>query len=249
MMLSKVFWTPILGTISPVCLKPENSQPLVGMAPQQVSAWSPPWTWQGVETWIRPEGVKGGAGETNGDGDGGDDLGPEDKGRGGSGRGGRPRQFTPSGASPNAEARAGGGGRPASIRKRVNSTNTQAGAPSTDSDSSSQRSLGRSSRPTRKRIIYLGGDYLSPQAQKEKERSVVRSLKPPPEGRGIQNLRQPQFDLDVPKRQLASSKNEGVSLGFGALIKFLLIGALLIALLVFLGGQAMQIKKGWQKGE
>ena len=90
---------------------------------------------------------------------------------------------------------------------------------------------------------------MTKDAKKKKKSPIISKAKPPKKKAGISSLKKAQFKLDVPERSVAKVKEKKTNLGFGDIIKYMLIAGILIAIFVFLGGQAMQIKKGWQKSE
>lgn len=201
---------------------------------------------------------KGSNGSSSGRGSGGDSSGSSGKSADdasdsqstgqGSRRRSRPSKFTSNHSPSNSEASASSRkGRPARQSVRNNQAIKDAsglGAGSSDASAGG----GRGRRIVRKRIIHLGEEYLTKDAKKKKDKVVSRG-KPKKKNGKSSSLRKATFELELPKpkRKLAEADLDGFSFGF--FIKFLLIAAIIIALLLFLGGQALQIKKSWQKSE
>lgn len=100
----------------------------------------------------------------------------------------------------------------------------------------------------RRRYIDLGEEYLSDAEKKKKERLETASQKVKKRGQGSQ-LRKARFPLTLPKQRAMASEIDSKGFNFATILKFLIIAGILIALFIFLGGQAMQIKKSWQKSE
>ena len=100
----------------------------------------------------------------------------------------------------------------------------------------------------RRRIIYLDEDDLSDVAKQKKQQQLSGSVKKKVEAGG-RVLRETtiEYKKKPPKRNIATDISSGFS--FGQLIKMMLILGILIAIFIFLGGQAVQIKKSWQKKE
>lgn len=172
--------------------------------------------------------------------------------RGGSNRRRRPSRFNSGGGTGNGEAvgSAANRSRPGRITKRTRVKGSAGNGGGFSADSSEGGSGGRRGRVTRrKRVIYLGDDYLSKNEKRKNQDPVIGSVKNANKKEGEGSLRKTRMKLDLPEREVARIEEEKVSLGFGVILKFLIIGGILIALFVFLGGQAMSIKKGWQKGE
>ena len=164
----------------------------------------------------------------------------------------RPASINSRGGTSNAE---GGNRASRGSVKRIKRTvggNSVSGSPSGfggDSTDSGGR-IGRRSRTIRKkRIIYLGDSYLTEDAKKKKKNPVISKGKQSEKAETVSNLRQPKFTLKLPEERALASEDDNSGFSFGTLLKFLLIGGILIAIFIFLGGQAVQIKKSWQKAE
>lgn len=178
------------------------------------------------------------------------------KSRGSSSRAGsrsRPPSLRSSGGSGNAEGVRGRNSRGQVSRIKKTISQGSAGKPKNvgfGQASSSGGRLGRRGRIIRKRrIIYLGESYLSEDAKKKKKNTAFPKGKLNKKGESINTLRQPRFNLKVPEDRAVASAEDNSGFNFGAFIKFLLIGGILIAIFIFLGGQAVQIKKSWQKAD
>lgn len=161
----------------------------------------------------------------------------------------RPSSFTSSNAPTNSEAsaRARNRGRPG--RQVVSGNQQQAGdATGLGSDSSEGGLAGRRGNIVKKRVIYLSDDYLTPQAKEKRKKKVLEGKKSKAQ-REKENLRKAQFEFEPPqpKRAIAEEEESGFSLAL--LLKFVLIAGIIIILVIFLGGQALSIKKSWQKSE
>lgn len=103
-------------------------------------------------------------------------------------------------------------------------------------------------RRIRRRTIYLGEEYLSAEAKLRKDRVVAKG-QTDKKARGYSSLRSPRFQLELPKPSAPLAADTGMKFSLAFFLKFLLIGGIIIALFIFLGGQFLQIKKSWQKGE
>ncbi len=100
----------------------------------------------------------------------------------------------------------------------------------------------------RRRYIDLGEKYLSDAEKRKKDRLEAASQKVKKKGQGSQ-LRAARFPLTLPKQRAVASEVDSKGFNFAMILRFLVIAGILIALFIFLGGQAMQIKKSWQKSE
>ncbi len=161
----------------------------------------------------------------------------------------RPSSLSSSGGSGNAESfgQRGNANRP-SVQSVAGPQNNEDPTGFGDNNSSaSEGSVGRG-RQVRKKIIVLGEDYLSDKEKNPSDKVVAKGKKTKKESE-ISNLKQARFPLSVPQAKQALPEIDGKGFSFAFFIKFLLIAAIIIALLLFLGGQAMQIKKSWQKSE
>lgn len=108
---------------------------------------------------------------------------------------------------------------------------------------------GRRRRASRSSSVAIDEALVAESAKKKKDKTDFKG-KVSRQQRAMAQLRSPQFIFNVPKAkdQLTMTEDkQGFSFGF--LFKFLLIGGILIAIFIFLGGQAMQIKKSWQKSD
>lgn len=164
---------------------------------------------------------------------------------GGGGNGLSPSVVTGSGAPTNAEAVGNtSAGRPARQKLSKNSSGSS-GFDSASGDSDGVRS-GRVIR--RKKIIYLGEEYID-EKKKEEKKAKSKKAKLTRKDSGTSKLRVSKFKLDVPEKRKVASVQQSEGFTFGVFIKFMLIAGIVIAIVVFLGGQALQIKKSWQKSE
>jgi hypothetical protein len=163
-------------------------------------------------------------------------------------KGSRPARFNSSNAPANADAFGSDSNRNRPAKQNVNNNQQLGDEKGLGSGTSDGGASGGGRRIVNKKIIYLGDNYLTADALKKKERKVSIGKKSKGE-REMMNLRKARFELQVPesKRPLATEEKQGFS--FALLIKILLIGGILIVLFIFLGGQALQIKKSWQKSE
>lgn len=209
----------------------------------------------------RPRIADNGSGDGGGDGSGGDSSGGGDgdgdgDGSDGSGssRNGRPARLSSSGGSSNGESFGSNQNslRPSSQlakapRSRAN--DVTGGGDSNSSEGGFGAGRGRGKR-SRRRVIYLGDEYLTEDEKKKQNNRVIGRSKKSKSQKEIDDLRKAKFRLEVPEqRQVASDDEDEGGLSFGHLIKYLLILGILIAIFIFLGGQALQIKKSWQKAE
>lgn len=117
-------------------------------------------------------------------------------------------------------------------------------------DSSDGFSIGgRRRRAAARSTVSVSDEYV---ADKEKDKEGKEGIKGKASAKQKQasRLRASTFMMSTPKipESLAGVEEE-TSFSFAVLIKFLLIGGILIVLFIFLGGQALQIKKSWQKSE
>ncbi len=192
----------------------------------------------------------GGGGDSSGNADSSSSSsGDSSSGGGGSGRTASPSQLTSSGSPLNGESSSGSGNslRPQSISKNAGSL----GGDSTfgKADNAGAASTTRRGRVIRRtKTIYLGDEYLSDDSKKKKEREVVGKGKTKKGSGDSQSLRQPSLKVSPPKPQIAR-EDTGMNFGAQNFIKLVLILGIFIALFVFFGGMAAQIKKGWQKEE
>jgi hypothetical protein len=184
---------------------------------------------------------QGGGGEGDGGGSGDDSTTPGSRMR--------PSVVTSSGSPTNAERSSGAGSqRPGRTAYRGNEqgANREAGFDAGTGDSGSAGRGGRTI--VRRRIIDLGEEYLSEEEKKKQERDRAKTQTIKKKG-GIRSLRQARFPLEVPQPRALATDIDAKGFNFAQFLKFLIIAAILIAIFIFLGGQAMQIKKSWQKSE
>lgn len=162
----------------------------------------------------------------------------------------RSRSFTSGGGSSNAEASSLAANlKPASINGRQNNQSNSGGGDSGGADSSDGGFGGnRKSRKYRTRVITLGDEYLTEDAKRKSSKVVSKSKKSKKE-KARESLRAARFELKVPEKRAVASDEDSTGFSVGAIIKFLLIAGIIVAIFLFLGGQAMQIKKSWQKSE
>ncbi len=162
----------------------------------------------------------------------------------------RPSSQSSSGGSSNSESFSNSNNNLRPSTQKYNANENQGDPVGLDSASVSSADSGSrgGGRRVRKRIIYLEDEYLSDDAKKKKDKTVEKGKKSDKD-KMMANLRPTRFPLSLPEpqRQRSDIETKGFSLMF--FIKFLLIAAILIAIFIFLGGQAMQIKKSWQKSE
>jgi len=238
------------------CLLETGELPsLGGTGPNQGQCSKPPFSIaNGAKGPASSSGSGGGDGSSgsseNSSSDGSGDG--DDESSGGSSRSLRPPEFNTSGGAANAEAatnRANSSGRPASQRTNLQSNNQQGGKGFGSDSTDSGEGGGSGRRIVRKRTIYLGDDFVEESAKRKKRSAVIGKAKSKKSNGGTSGLRQPKFALEVPKERMTASDDVGSGFSFGILIKILLIGGILIAIFIFLGGQAVQIKKSWQKSE
>ena len=162
----------------------------------------------------------------------------------------RSSQVSSSGATGNSDSTGrAGAGRPSRFTQRQSGGADQQQGGFDSGSSDGEFSTGRGRRIVRRRRIYLQDDYLTQDAKKKNRNPVIGSAKKDPKSVGVSSLRQPKFDLEVPKPRAPATDSEFKGFSFATLIKFLLIAGIVIAIVIFLGGQALQIKKSWEKGE
>lgn len=182
-----------------------------------------------------------------GDGAGDSDGGGDSDGSRGSGR---PGSFTRSGTPQNAEIGSGAfsnNNRP--DRQRFNTASNQ-DLDSTAAESGEGGSLGSRRR---RRIIRRGGysigeEFISAQAKKKKKAASVTISKSKQQTR-LSSLRKAKFRMTQPEFNVRGPATDMEGFNFGRMLKFLIILGIIVAIVIFLGGQALQIKKSWQKGE
>ncbi len=197
-----------------------------------------------------------GAGEGGG---GSSSSGSSDSGSGGDGEsssGSRSRNLSPSrvsrsGGSANGEFSGSANSRSGSpSRQRMSSQSDSSSKSGFESNSSEGSLRGRGGRTIRrKKVIYLGESYLSEKEKKKRGSSTLGKAQKAKKGGGPSGLRKPTFALEVPKAKNINQDEMSTGFNFATLIKFMLIAGILIAIFLFLGGQAMQIKKSWEKSE
>lgn len=182
---------------------------------------------------------------SSGQGDGGS------PGASSSSRGGRPSRYTNSGSSRNGES-----GRNNFIRNRPQRQllNKNSGAngkrdESRSSPSADSNTIIRRRRRGPREANIISSDFIDKKAKNLRKK--VRKFKKPAKEKELDLLRSARVPLkvdDLDKRQPAQIKEEG-SFGLGGFIKLMVILAIFIAILVFVVGQGMQIKKSWQKAD
>ncbi len=194
----------------------------------------------------------------NGGGSGGSDSAPT-KNDGGSdstssSRGpsrSRPRTVTRSGGTANGDGQTANTkkGRPGRFNQKLNSSKGDDKSKNVGFNGSGGRGVGPDGKVIRrKRIIYLGDDYLSEDEKKKKKQATLNESREKKKG-DVNQLRTPLMKLEIKKTRNVSSQEEEKGFNFSVFIKFLLIAGIIIAIVIFLGGQGMQIKKSWQKSE
>lgn len=162
----------------------------------------------------------------------------------------RPSRVTAGGAPINAERTTGGGSlRPGSTQYRggQQGVGVDVGFPGENRDVMAP-GLGGSRTILRRRYVDLSEEYLSDDEKKKKERESTKStqVKKTSDAR---SLRKARFALEVPEPRQPASSVDGEGMDFGRLVKLLVIAAIIIAILLFVVGQAVQIKKSWQKSD
>lgn len=163
----------------------------------------------------------------------------------------RPSRQSSSGSTSNAEATVSSsrGDRPARQSKNIirSDSGKNGGFDSNSTDASTSVRRGR--RITRSKIIYLEDGY-GPGKEKKKNKNPVIATGRVRKGSGVDfNLRKAKFRLQVPEQRKVAGEVKMDSMSLGDILKYLIIGGIIIVLFLFLGGQAMQIKKSWQKAE
>ncbi|MCB0377138.1 MAG: hypothetical protein KDD33_01470 [Bdellovibrionales bacterium] len=184
----------------------------------------------------------------------------EDSGKGSSERGnskrgkndgGRPGSQNSGGGSTNGEASGRNGGRNAALRPPRQRLSTNSSRPSqaqeTTSSESGDFSSGRRRRILRRRKIRISGSFITRSDQKRAPK-VIKAKKPKKERR-LSALRSAKVPLTPPKPPSAPDIDVGGGFTFGKIVKFLIIIGIIVAIVVFLGGQIVQIRKSWQKGD
>lgn len=198
-------------------------------------------------------------GSGNGSGNGGDSS-SSSSGGGGSNNSNsnlRPANVVNGGGVANSDSRknlGNGGLRPSrqivnkSVVQGKDGKNTGGFGDSNDSGGFGRRGGRRIIR--RRRIIYLGDNYLDEEKKKKQSVASAASTKAKAKsGADGDGLREPLLKIKKKKVFDKMESDTGFKMGFGNFIKFLLIGGILIAIFIFLGGQAVQIKKSWQKAD
>ena len=166
-------------------------------------------------------------------------------------RGGRPARYSSSGSTRNGEAGANNFIRNRPQRQTL-SKNTGANGKRDESRSSptaDSNTIIRRRRSRSRDANIIDSSFI---AKKGKNlRKKVRKFKKPAKEKELDILRSAKVPLkpdDLDKRAPAAV-DEKVPFGVGAFIKFMVILAIFVAILVFVVGQGMQIKKSWQKAD
>lgn len=195
---------------------------------------------------LKPTGG-GGDGNSNDDSSGSSSS-SSDSNNNQAGSSSRPSQVQSSGGVGNAEVSGTGAGslRPKRQRYRGRQQGSRAKEAGLDGEESSGR-LGRR-QGLRRRVIYLGESYNS-KKKKDRPKKIVTQGKKSAKARDIAAMRKARQPLNLPEAQSQQSNLDGGGLSLGQFIKILIISAIVIALFLFLGGQALQIRKSWEKGE
>ncbi len=197
-------------------------------------------------------GSGGGSSRSSSEGDGGGDGSSSGGGSGSrSNRSLRRSNVSSTGGAANSETLGNSkarNGRPSSVKQSQSQNQTkQNGFESDSSEGSFGGGRGRTRR--RKRIIYLGDNYTNKDAKEKGSPAVVGKSSSKKKKGGKGDLRKPSFALDVPESKKMGADDKKPGFQFGILIKILLIAGIVIAIFLLLGGQALQIKKSWQKSE
>lgn len=224
------------------CLLETGELPTLGgeTGPNQGTCAPPDFSFSGNMDIASDRGSSG-----SGDSSSSDSNSGSDSGGGGSGRL-RPSRVVRGGGTSNGESsNSGSKDRPSKIAKRTDADKGANDAAFSDGSSSGGSGRGRTIR--RKKVIFLDGKYV---ADKEKDKSpTLAKAKDDKKKGGRDSLRNPTFILDVPEAKKVADDDLGSGFNFGTFIKILLIFGIIIAIVIFLGGQAMQIKKSWQKSD
>jgi hypothetical protein len=160
----------------------------------------------------------------------------------------RPSRVSSSGGSRNGDAanrRGSNSGRPSvqTQRKASDQNSSSPGLSGGDGDFGG----GGNRRIVRKKIRYIDDELVNPSAKKKGKELVTKGKIKPLSGPG--SMRPALVKMELPEKRKVASEEMSTGLSLGFFLKFFLIAGILIALFVFLGGQAMQIRKSWQKAE
>lgn len=167
----------------------------------------------------------------------------------------RPSRFNTSGGASNGEASTlnnRSSNRSGRFSQKIENSNQQkkekiAGGSETDDSTTGGGRRGRTLR--RRRIVYTGYDDLNDKKRKEDAPPVVAQGKMAKDEGGVSTLREQRFGLELPKSRKPTNEDMKSGFSFEVFIKFLMIAGIILAIVIFLGGQAVQIKKSWQKSE
>lgn len=100
----------------------------------------------------------------------------------------------------------------------------------------------------RSRYIAVSGEVAQELAKKrKKENKQVQSTQRLEGGGGIRSKR---LTLKPPeRRRLADTEVKSQGIDIALIVKYLLIGGIIILLIVLIGGQVLQMSKNWEKSE
>lgn len=108
--------------------------------------------------------------------------------------------------------------------------------------------VGNASRDDRRRMTTMNWGYFGD--EEEKERASSRPPVAPvskPESQGGASLRAKVIAETARRGPAAQGEANDEGFSFGNLIQYLLIAAIILAIVIFFGGQILQISKSWEK--
>jgi len=203
--------------------------------------------------------LTGGAG-SGGGGAGSGGGGAANTSRGRPGQGGR---TTSGGSAPTANADSvGSSGGPQTAASLFNSSGRprrqtvgQVGNSSTVSEKGSGESEFSSAptqtvgqvRTNRDRVSRMTIDRRGFFDQEEREETGRANITTPIAAQDRQNLKPKRLQFEAKRAPTATMKESSTDFSVGGLLRLFLIVAIILALLFFLGGQALQISKSWEK--
>lgn len=167
-------------------------------------------------------------------------LGSSSSGSGGSGGSGSSRSAESSGRFGSNFSGTSRDGRPATVVIGTAKDDTYTGSTETSSGKVSKIS---SARGGSMELIDQSGGVIDP-FEERKVKSAPVAIAKDSRAEALKSKKQ-KVDI-VRKTASADTKDKDAEIGFGDFLRWLLIAAIIIAIVFFLGGQALQIGKSWE---
>ena len=185
-------------------------------------------------------GLDGGQSSSGADGKGGDSY---------SDSSGRPGRFNKNNGVSNADANSDRLSlRPERQKLKTNKDGNKKSDSKSESSGLSFRRRNRGGASALTEDVYdVDEEYITEEEKQKKEKIISGSSKIRKKGEGVSQMRKARFDMKVPDFRKMKEESEDPGFSFGFLFKILIIAGILIAIFIFLGGQALQIKKSWEK--